>query len=375
LEAAAYLNHAAISPLNARATAAIARTAQRFAAEGLKAWTEGNEIRTRLRGHIATLIGCAPIDIALTGNTSQGMVWVANEYPWQRGDGLVLVRGEFPGNVVPWLAVARRFELQVHWLDLADLAEETPHFHEVMERRPRLMAISWVQYQTGYTQPLEDLSALRQRYGIHICLDAIQGLGPRRLDLGRTPFDFVVCGGHKWLLSPEGTGFLYVHPERMPAMEPTVVGWISQADAASFLFKGAGFVDYEGPLKSGPSRYEFATMNTLGYAGMEASLALLIEVGPAHVEKTVLQRAEKCRAALCDMGYSVCLEHADSGNVCLPMPAPRLLAFARALDERGISVATPDGHLRAAPHFYNDDHEIDLFLEAMQEYRDHPPVG
>lgn len=360
-----YLNHASISPLNTRCRQAITQLTEDYSRRGVKAWSPGNEARGRLRGLLGQLIGASGDDIALLGNTSQALSIVACEFPWRQGDGLVLVRGEFPGNVLPWLYAARRFGLEVHWLEVLDVLEQSPRFQQVMARQPRLLAISWVQYQTGVAQSLKALSRLRDQYGIQICLDAIQGLGPLTMNLAETPLDYVACGGHKWLLSPEGTGFLYVQPQRMAELQPTWVSWISQEDASSFLFLGSGYVDYEAPLKASARRFETATLNAIGLAGMEASISLILEVGPTEVSRRVLALAERCRQGLAALGLPVVTSAANSGNACVPLAPERLHQCIRALDPHGIIVSTPDGHLRASPHFYNEPADIDHYLERV----------
>lgn len=362
-----YLNHSAISPLNVRCRAAMTEVMTLYGTQGVKAWGPGNERRIKARQHLGQLIGASDTDIALVGNTSQGLSLVACEYPWEEGDSLVLFRGEFPGNVLPWTYAAQRFGLNVLWLDLEDLATRNQKFQGVMAQKPRLMSISWVQYQTGVTQSLAELSELRKTYNLHICLDAIQGLGPLTMDLRDTPLDFVACGAHKWMLSPEGTAFLYVNPEIMPEMRPLQVSWISQSDAASFLFRGAGYVDYEMGLKKSPRRYEMGTMNAVGLAGLEATLAMMLEVGPEEISRKACSLAQYCREGLQELGMPVITKGAHAGNVCIPLPTEKLLACMGAADEADVIISTPDGHLRVAPHFYNDRDDIDRVLSVLKD--------
>ena len=368
LDYRAYLNHAAISPLNQRAEGAMQRLMRSYAAKGARAWSDATDCRTRLREKLARLIGTEPEHVGLTTNTSHGILLVANEFPWRHGDRLVLFRGEFPGNVVPWLVAAKRHDLEIIWLDLEDMAQQNERFLDAMALRPRLMALSWVQFQTGWTQPLEELSRLRRLHGFHVCLDAIQGLGPLRMDLRETPLDFVVCGGHKWLMAPEGTAFMYIHPDRMAEMEPLWVSWISQEDPFSFLFQGAGHIDYQKPMRGEANRVEMATMNSIGYAGMEASLDMFFEIGLDTLSKTIGTLADLCRTGLRALGLEPLSERALAGIVSLPMAdSEQLKRVAGALDTAGIMVATPDGHLRAAPHFYNDPQDISLYLTVLEE--------
>ncbi len=366
LEYKAYINHASISPLNIRASAAMNALMDRFARVGLNAWKEGAACRKRVREKIGKLIGCSGYHIGLTQNTSHGLVLVANEFPWREGDSLVLLEGEFPGNVAPWLAAARRHSLRVIWLKPLDLLQETAAFKAAMAQKPRLMAVSWVQYQTGYVTPLSLLSRLRDDFNIKICADVIQGLGPLTMNLEDTPLDFVVSGGHKWLLSPEGTGFVYIHPKIMKTMEPALVSWLSQEDPVSFLTRGGGFVDYQKPFRADAQRVEMGTMNNFGYAGMEASLDLYHEVGPAEVSRLILERAGQCRDGLQSLGVETVGKSPYSGNVSFKLKSEALVEAARYLDDKGIGVSTPDGHLRVSAHFFNSEKDIQLYLDEIR---------
>ena len=365
LEVPAYLNHAAIAPLNRRAREAMVAMADRYAREGVAAWPVGNAAREQLRGRLASLVDADEHQIGLVSNTSHGLNLVALELPWQRGDRLVLIEGEFPGNIVPWQNAARRFGLEILWLTLDDLLEETAALHRVIEARPKLLAISWVQFQTGRAVSMARLAELRRRTGIQICVDAIQGLGPLTVDLAATPVDYFVAGAHKWLLATEGAGFVYVHPERMPELVPTFGGWLSLEDPVRFLFDGAGLMDYDRPNRLEPSRYEMGTMNAPGFAAMNESIGILLEVGPAEVSRLIRANAAYLVDGLADRGVHAV--SADAGIVSFPLPAETLRNAVRELGARGISVASPDGHLRAAPHFYNSRAELDLYLDAVAE--------
>jgi len=365
LEVPAYLNHAAIAPLNRRSREAMVAMADRYAREGVAAWSAGNAARERLRGRLAELIGVADQTIGLVSNTSHGLCLVALEFPWREGDSLVLIEGEFPGNIAPWLNAARRFSLEVLWLTLDDLLGETDAFRRVMAKRPRLLAVSWVQFQTGRAVPLARLAELRERFGVQVCVDGIQGLGPLTADLTETPVDYFVSGAHKWLLATEGAGFIHVHPERMPELIPTVGSWLSLEDPVRFLFEGAGLMDYARPNRIEPSRYEMGTMNAPGFVAMNESIGLLLEVGPAEVSRLVGEHAAYLREGLAGLGIRAV--SADAGIVSFPLPSQALRDAVAALTARGISIASPDGHLRAAPHFYNTRTELDLFLEGVAQ--------
>ena len=106
LEPRAYLNHAGVSPPSEPVRLAVHEAVDDFARRGGDAVGAAVERRERLRARIAELLGAAPADVALTTNTSTGIQAVALDFPWRRGDRVVLLDGEFPANVTPWQQAA-----------------------------------------------------------------------------------------------------------------------------------------------------------------------------------------------------------------------------------------------------------------------------
>jgi len=369
LKTQTYLNHAAVSPLSAQAQKAMQFLIQRYVEEGSKAWTEGFGYRTAARENIAKLISVDASSVGMTQNTSTGLMMVAQEFPWNKGDGLVLLEGEFPGNIVPWLVAARQHQLEVHWLRPEDIATGSARLLQVMQKKPRLMALSWVQYQTGFTLSLARLSQLRSDYPLQICLDGIQGIGALPMDLQETPLDYVVCGGHKWLLGPEGTGFIHIHPGRMGSMTPSMVSWLSQEDPISFLFKGPGWVDYDKAFRAEASRIEGASMSNVLFAGMAESTAIFHQVGKDQVSKRVLYLAEFAREGLRSRKIPFADNQSKAGIVSIPFTAEVLARHIKAFQEEDIAVGSPDGHLRIAPHFHNNEEDIERALYLLERLR------
>src|SRR5690606_25110274 len=111
--------------------------------------------------------------------------------------------------------------------------------------------------------------------GKWLIVDAIQGLGHVPVDVRRTPVDFLATGGQKWLLSPWGTGFLYVRRELIETIAPTFAGWAA--------FQGTD--DYSQLTAYDPRpwpdgrRFEVYTLGVQDFAAFNASLEMLLDVG------------------------------------------------------------------------------------------------
>jgi selenocysteine lyase/cysteine desulfurase len=344
----------------------------RYAAQGVGAFLAGHAQRVRLKGRLATLFGGDATDYALVPNTTAGLIAVARSFPWAAGDRVVVFRGEFPTNVTPWQRAAESFGLELVFVDLAPLAApggaDLGPLETALRGGVRLVALSAVQFQTGLRAPLEAIAALCRAHGAALCIDGIQAAGVLPLDF--TAFDFVAVGGHKWMMGPEGAGFLYVHPDRAAALRPVLTGWLSHQDAADFLFE-SGKLRYDKPFRPTADALEAGAPNTIGYAGLEAAVDTLAQLGIPAIAAHVAAYLAPLEAGLVALGFeSARLPDAGrrSGILSVRVPSDVTLpALASELGARGLAISTPDGHLRFAPHWPNALDEVPEVLAAVDE--------
>jgi cysteine desulfurase/selenocysteine lyase len=231
-----YFNHAAVCPLPRRSAAAGARVLQEQLTSGASdenfaAWTEGTR---QAREALAKLTRAAPEEIAFVKNTSCGLMIAAGSIPWQDGDNVVTTAVEFPANVYPWLAL-ERYGVETRFVGTRGGRLMIDDLAAAMDRRTRVVALSWVQFSNGYRADLGKLSQLCRDRGAYLVLDVIQGLGALQLDLSRYAVDFAAADGHKWLLSVEGCGMLYVRRQIMDDLVPFHIGWLGVQNAMDFL--------------------------------------------------------------------------------------------------------------------------------------------
>lgn len=367
----AYLAHAAISPPSAPVRAAVAAALESYAGEGSGAFAVWVAQRRRLKGRLARLIGARAEDIALVPNTTAGLSAVALCFPWRRGDGVVWFEGEFPANVTPWQRAAIEHDLRLERLSLEPLVRsggpDLGPLEAALRRGGRLVAVSAVQFRTGARMPLDEMAALCHAHGAEIAVDGIQAVGALPVDAAC--LDYLAAGSHKWLMGPEGAGFLYVHPDRAPRLVPRLAGWLSHEDPVDFLVRGAGRLRYDKPIRKTPDFLEIGTPNTLGYAGLEAAVALLEQLGPAHILAHAAAYLDALEAGLRERGFASLRspDRARRSTLLAVRPPPGVdpLALARALAERGVVCNTPDGLLRFAPHWPNALDEVPFVLDAI----------
>jgi len=229
--------------------------------------------------------------------------------------------------------------------------------------RVKVLTTSWVQFATGYRVDLDRLGAACRERGIIFVVDAIQGLGALTLDLARTPVDILACGAQKWLLSPWGTGFVYVRPELVTKLEPQAVGWLSTRASENF----ASLVDYDLTYLPDARRFEVITLPFQDFSGMNASLELMFELGPGAIAGHVADLTGRIVDwATAQPGVSLVTPAAVGQRAGIVTVRVTSTADAASrLSQAGVVFSLREGGIRLSPHFYNTRGEIDAALEIL----------
>lgn len=358
-----YLDHASIGPLPERTRRALDAFNARRADPATLTADDFFPVLARARTAAARLIGATPDEIALTTATSFGINVAAASLPLESGSTILVSDTEFPANVYPWLQQRRR-GLAVELVPTTP--EGWPDESRMLERIARgdvgAVAVSHVQFATGYRADLDALSDACREHGAFLAVDAIQALGHVPLDVQRTPVDVVACGGQKWLLSPWGSGFVYVRRDLIPQLAPPVVGWMA--------FEGTddlnSLTSYDDRLRADGRRFELNTLPFQDFAGFATSVELLLELGIDRIHDRLAELVtplwEAGRQGVFTLASPMDAAH-RSAIVSLRVERPA--ALWRRLRDEGITCALREGLLRFSPHAYNTPDEIARVLEVV----------
>jgi selenocysteine lyase/cysteine desulfurase len=375
LSAKAYLAYAAIAPVSSLVKTAVNQVLDAYAERGNVAFFESLEQRERLREKLGRLVGAKPADIALTSGTTRAISDLALCLPWQAGERVVLFDGEFPANVSPWQQAAQLFGLRVDFVPMAHAIEDEESFMrplaELLQQGARLVAVSAVQFQTGLRMPLARIAQLCARHGAELCVDAIQACGAVPLDVEALGVDYLITGAHKWLLGPEGVGFMYARPERARALLPRTAGWLSHEDGTRFLFAGPGELRYDRPLKHTVQVLEGSSSSTLGFVALEAGIEPLLALTPPAIFGHIGQYLDVLEPGVTARGFrSRRAREPERRSGILSFEPPDGISatdLVTQLRASGVFASMPDGLLRFAPHFPSSVSEIETVLSALDD--------
>ncbi len=324
-------------------------------------WLDWEAKLRNLRGDLGRLIHAHPDEIAFVNSTTQGIGIVAEGFPWRVGDNVVTAAEEYPSNLYPWMNLASR-GVTLKTVPSREGRVWVDDLIAAVDDATRLLTISHVEFSTGFRNDLDALGSFCRDRGIAFFVDAIQGLGPLVIDLARTPIDFLAADGHKWLLGPEGAGFLYVRREWIERLRPTGVGWHSVVGS------------YNSPtseltLKPTAERWEGGSFGMPGLQALAASIGLFLEIGAEAVSQRILERAEAVREIVRSADWSIYgsqrLEDL-SGIVACEKPDVDPNEVVRTLKSEGIVTACRRGRLRFSPHIYNNQDDFQRLRDALR---------
>ncbi|MBI4875493.1 MAG: aminotransferase class V-fold PLP-dependent enzyme [Acidobacteria bacterium] len=351
-----YLNHAGVAPLCRRAVEAMQFLAGDCWHYGSFHYDQWLAAYDGFRVAAARLINARPSEIAMVKNTSEGIATVALGLDWKAGDKIVAFAEEFPANYFPWKRLEAK-GVTVEWLGFRAPLEEI----ERAARGARLLAISFVQYLSGYRADLDAIGEICRLQGCLFLVDAIQGLGAFPLDVRRSNIHFLAADGHKWLLGPEGCGIFYIRDDVQDQVEPVEFGWTNVA----------GYNDYASrdmTLRPDAGRYECGTLNTIGCYGLRAAMEFLLEVGVERIASQVQALGDQIAAGVAALGCEVLGERTPqtgAGIVSFRKEGIDSRLIVRKLKDQGIAAAPRQGWVRMSPHFYLTSEEIARVLSCL----------
>ena len=357
----AYFGWAATSPLSTRVADAMLRHVSETRDEGAARYRDWYQTYEAVRREAGVLGGASADEIALLKNTSEGLSTVAFGFAWKSGDNLLLPRGEFPANLYPWLALRER-GVEVRRIEPDAQGRFTAaDVERLMDDRTRLVALSWVNYSTGFRVDLRAIGELCRSRGIFFCVDVIQGLGVLPLDVAAMRIDAFCADGHKWLCAPEGLAVFYLRHEWLDRVQPASRGWWCVTQPARFDLE-------DQPLADTARRFECGTLPTTNAYGMREALALVNATGIEHIAARVHELTAKLIHRLRENGAEVVRADGNdewSGIVSFGVPGQDPRKLALELERRKIIVTPRGGRLRAAVHAWNDEGDLARLLKAL----------
>jgi cysteine desulfurase/selenocysteine lyase len=323
------------------------------------------QLPARLRASLGRLIGAPADEVILANSTSYGLDLLAHGLDLKAGDEVLLVDGDFPATITPWL-ILEPLGVRVRRLT----PEQRPLCAEQVAREitpaTRALCCSWAFSLTGETIDPAAIGQVCRQRDVTFVLNGSQAVGAQPVDVSAMGIDALVSCGFKWLCGPYATGFCWLTPELRERLTYRQAYWLTQMHGTDLSVEIPDCIRDDQHAE----QYDvFCTANFLNFAPWLASIELLLGIGIDHiashdqrlvqqiinaVEGTSWRLVSPSRPG--ERSTLVLLEHND--------PAVTQ-ATAHALANEGISIAQRAGRLRFSPHLYNTPAEIENAMEIV----------
>src|SRR5438552_761008 len=311
-------------------------------------------VAASLRQTLATLIGASPDEIALTTGAGAGLAAIAYALKWSAGDEVIIARGEFPVHYATWKPMEAREGIKVQIAVPQGPFIQSDDLVAAMTPRTRVISVSHVRFDDGSMLDVPSLAAVCNRNGTFLVLDVSQSCGAIPMNVRSLGADFIVCAGYKYLLSPWGTGFVWMRKENVDSLRPGPYNWLSQGVDS---FARLNYLDPE-PAPT-LSRWDSAEAASARFV-LNATPALIRDHNQALINYFFERLPEGYRLAsprqASQRGVFGCIEVGSRSNT--------ESLYQTLRDERFV-VALREGRIRVAPHLLNSTQDIDRLLVVM----------
>ena len=361
-ERAIYLNHAAVSAPPVPTINAVQSQLADVSQNGSVNFRNWIAVKENARQIVARMLGALPEQVAFTRNTSDGLSTVANGLGWRLGDNLVTFRSEFPSNIYPWLRVRDALGVEVRMCEERNGRIDLDEFIRLIDDKTRIVALSQIQFASGFRADLARIGRAARSHDALLVVDVVQALGVVPIDVQSELVDVAAAACHKWLLTPEGVGLLYLSERARERIQPTLVGWTSVPNPEDYS-------NFEQGWNKGTLAWETGTGPIALIHGLEASLKLLHDVGIPHIQAYLETLTDHLCERLRHTQYEIVSSRRTgekSQIVCIRHTGGlSSMDLYTHLKKRNIITAPRGDRLRISPHLYNTTEEMDELVNAL----------
>lgn len=358
-----YLNHAAIGPLSEKVSRSIQDYIEKRHTGPIEIMEESIEITARTRNFISGYINSSsPDQVTFTGNTSEGISAVTEGLDWKPGDQVILNTMEFPSNVQPFRMLESK-GVEIVYVEVKNGSLKVSDIEECITSKTRVISVSAIQYLSGFKADLVTIGKLCRDHDIFFVVDGIQALGGFQIDVRESNIDALATGGHKWLMSPMGIGFLYLSDRICQHLRPFKTGWLSVKEPWDLH-------NYDQQWLPVSQHLETGSPNMLGITGLGASIEYLTEIGPSRVSDRIKFLSHYLIKNLSDYPgislYTPLNENERGGIVTFSIKGRSdYEETISRLKKQSCTISAREGYFRMAPHFYNTTDELDQALSYL----------
>jgi len=330
------------------------------------------ERRAAVKRVLADMIGASPEEIQFAMNTTEGDCLLMHAYPLQPGDSVVVSDFDYPAVCYGWYGL-QSSGIQVNTVKAVNGMVRAEDILAAIDDRTKVVAVSQVQYMSGYQTDLQKIGDYCHARGIILSVDGIQALGRNPIDVKKAHIGVYSCGGFKGLLGVLGAAFYYVDEALLPMLRPTCCSENNViADEYEFPVQ-----PHTEPLcyQTGIARLEGGSMNTYGILALGMGAELIREIGQERIHSHILELEAYLREELVRENIPVQLLGDTSpmrwsGMLCMNFDLEKADRLESVLAQHQIYATVRRvrgrGLLRISLHYPNSKPQLDCLVKALK---------
>ncbi|MEX0639966.1 MAG: aminotransferase class V-fold PLP-dependent enzyme [Nitrosopumilaceae archaeon] len=321
----------------------------------------------RIRRTISNLIHCRPEEIVFTQSTTDGVNMVATGLSFDSKSNVV-IRGmahEHHANYYPWLRLSQKLSLKSLKTDLNGFFD-IKELHNLVDKNTKCVALSHALYNTGAILPVEEVGEYLEKNNVPYFIDTAQTVGCfGEYNFKKTKSNFMSFNGSKWLCGPMGTGIFYCKKESSKLLEPASIGGESAMvyDETSLAYKDI------------PDRFQTGFRNYVGFVGLEASINYMLQFGLNNIHSKIMKLSNQMREELSKISGITLFGPENQSKrtsiVSFSIDDQEPQKIVELLEKKKIVIAVREivdkKILRASPHFFNSEEEIQKVVDEIRK--------
>jgi kynureninase len=326
------------------------------------AWATSWWTLSRLVGdRIAVILGGAPASVQIQPNASLALATVSSCFDYRSGRNKVVTTVlDFPSMEYFWDA-QRQIGARVEVLPSADgISVPLERILEAIDSETCLVALAHTSYCSSYRVDVPAIVKRAHEKGALVLLDVYQSAGVVQLNAADWNVDFLIGGSIKWLCGGPSCGYLYVRPELQKDLRPRLTGWVAHDSPFDFA---------HAPMRYARSVRRFAqgTPSIPALYSTIPGLEIIEAVGISDIAAESERRTQLMIDFALERGWTINTpldKNQRGGSVMIGVEDAANVV--EQLAERRVFVDwRPHVGLRASPHFFNTDEEIEEALHIL----------
>ncbi len=316
-----------------------------------------------VREKFSRLIRAQIWEIGLVSSTSEGENIVVNSLDLKAGDNVVIDDLHYMTSLVMYSQLAETLGIETRIVRNVDGVTSPEAFAEMVDDKTKLISVAWISNRNGYRQDLKALADLAHAHGAYLYADAVQGVGMIDLDIGPTGVDFLTTGSYKWLLGGFGVAPFYVRESVMDVVKPDRLGWRMVDERLP---------DNQYTIYNDARKFGYATPAFAAIYQLSGSLDYILNVGTDRIEQHTVTLAHRLHSGLTEQGFEVFTPSGNQSAIVSFNHGNDREIIEKQLEGAGVrlSFRENDAQIRVGPAMFNNEQDIDAFLDITKGWRE-----